>query len=469
MNVRNAPFVYFEAAALAVVCVLVYIFPGASPVRFVLQLLGVGGITYVAYTHLCRPERAGLMTLLVFWLLLAIGIILNIWYFTTYSGGTDTAPVLHNNDAAAAWNQMMAVLNGTESPVEMERRGYGTFLALLSYGGTPTISSLLNINMLAILLAIVLTGATAAKMTGGDDKRKARVATVAMLMAGGVCYFLHTGAILIKDALCCLIMAMTLYAVYATPKAIWKAPLILAAIAAAALIRTNLLPFIVLAIIIGAFSAPRRQLWVSAAMCLIAVGAYFYVSSLDVVAIPIDTGDATTIFDVNGASEKRLNAYSAVSGDYNYSSNLKKLVLLPFSLAVQFLTPLPWAFGRDIVFGPSEAYAHISYPWYALGCLLFFYLFFRIRRSPRAIASAFAFGVLATVATAFMTGGTVSRYCLPWLPYLVPGAAWLVTSGELKCKAFRRWAWAYGIILATALATVFIFLHIYSPGGWDAV
>ncbi len=469
MNVRNAPFVYFEGAALVVACILAYCFPGAGPPRLTLQMLGILAIALFTYRKLCHAEKAGQIVLLTFWSLLATGIILNTWYFTTYSGGTDTAPVLLNNDAAAAWKQMTAVLNGTESTVEIERRGYGTFLALLSFGGTPTISSALCTNMLAILLAIVLTGAATAAMLGGDEKQKARIATVAMVMAGGVCYFLHTGTILIKDASCCLIMALTLYALYAAPKAAVKTGLIVIAIAASALIRTNMLAFIILAICLGTLTAPRRQWWLAASLCILAAGTYMYVSSMNVVAIPIDMTDAQTTFQTNVGDERRLSAYSAVIGDYDFSSNLKKIVLLPFSLAVQFLTPLPWAFGRDVVFGPSEAYAHISYPWYVLGALLFFYLVFRIRRSPRTAATAFIFGVLATMATAFMTGGTVSRYCLPWLPFLVPGAAWLITSGQWRCKAFRSWVLVYGITMAVALATCFICLHIYSPGGWDAV
>ncbi len=73
-------------------------------------------------------------------------------------------------------------------------------------------------------------------------------------------------------------------------------------------------------------------------------------------------------------ANERLNAYSQVTGYYEATGVLHKIMLLPFSLCVQFLTPLPWAFGRDIVFGPSLAWSHFSLPWYALGSLLLFLL-----------------------------------------------------------------------------------------------
>jgi len=57
---------------------------------------------------------------------------------------------------------------------------------------------------------------------------------------------------------------------------------------------------------------------------------------------------------------------------------------------------------------------------------------------------------------------------LPWLPFLTPAAAWLATSGQLRTKAFRRWAIVYGVVLVAGLCAVFICLNIYSPGGWEA-
>ena len=133
-----------------------------------------------------------------------------------------------------------------------------------------------------------------------------------------------------------------------------------------------------------------------------------------------------------------------------------------------FLTPLPWAFSRAVVFGPSAAFAHISFPWYALGGILLYYAVALWRRSPRGVALSFGYGLLLTMLTAFMTGGTISRYCLPWLPALVPAAAWAWNSGSLRRRSFKIWYVVYALLMAVALCAAFAILNRYNPGGWDA-
>ncbi len=89
--------------------------------------------------------------------------------------------MLLNDDASISWAQMTAFLEDYTRVVS-HRRGYGTFLALISCGQRLTIGSLLCINMLAVLLAIVLTGAAAARMALTDDVTlRARTATLAMI------------------------------------------------------------------------------------------------------------------------------------------------------------------------------------------------------------------------------------------------------------------------------------------------
>lgn len=51
-----------------------------------------------------------------------------------------------------------------------------------------------------------------------------------------------------------------------------------------------------------------------------------------------------------GTEQPRLESYNSVLGNYNELPLWRQLVQLPVSLALQFLTPLPWAFSRDVVF-----------------------------------------------------------------------------------------------------------------------
>lgn len=456
----------WQAAAIVAVAALMAVFPGENYMPQLLRMTGAGVVAALCYRLTGNTDKAGYYTLTAFWTLLAAGLTLNIWYFTTYSGGTPDAPVLLNDDASISWAQMTAFLEDTNSGIVSHRRGYGTFLALISCGQRLSIGSLLCINMLAVLLAIVLTGAAAARMARTDDaKLRARTATLAMIFTGGVCYFLASGAILIKDAICQLIMAVVLFTFYGRSLKMTVGLLIAALVAI--LVRPNMLPFMALAALLSMPLLSRKGMAAAIIFALALCASFFWQAHQEAVVLPLDPADGNTMFYLGKDANERLNAYSQVSGYYEATGVLHKIMLLPFSLCVQFLTPLPWAFGRDIVFGPSLAWSHFSLPWYALGGLLLFF-FTKLRKAPRAVTLAFAFGVCAWCASAFMTGGTVSRYCLPWLPFLTPAAAWLVTSGQLRTKAFRRWAIVYGVVLAAGLCAVFICLNIYSPGGWEA-
>lgn len=431
-----------------------------------LELLGVGFLTTLLYRRVSAPSFAGHCVLAAAWCLLAVGLIANVWYFTTYSGGTIHDPVLINEDADIAWRQMQAVLSGTDSGIGFSRRGYGTFLALLSWHGTPDIVSELCFNMLLILSAIVMTGAAAVRLTPGVPP--ARTATAAMAMTAMVCYFLATGVILIKDALICAIMASSVYALAGLRSRLsWGGmAILLAGGLVAALVRPNLLPLVCLGMAVFAPGMDRRRIAVLAAMAVLFMALYMLTRYVGLRS-EVFSDSHTPMVDID-ENEARLTSYNSVLGPYNSLPLWRQIVQLPVSLALQFLTPLPWAFSRDVVFGPSAAFAHISYPWYALGGILLYYAAALWRRSPRGVALSFGYGLALTVLTAFMTGGTISRYCLPWLPALVPAAAWAWNSGSLRCRRFTIWYAVYAVMIAVALVCAFAILNRYTPGGWDA-
>ena len=456
--------------AIALVVLALWLLPGESLWRQLLRLIVAGGIVYFIYLKICPVNYGGKYTLLTFWTILSIGLTLNVWYFTTHSGGTVYDPVLLNDDASTAWTQMLATMQGSDSGVYPTRRGYGELLALLSIGGRARIDTLLIFNMMATLIAIVLTGAATARMcsqTGG--KGSARVCTAALIMCGAVAYFLMTGTILIKDAMCCMTMALTLFALFGRSRIWLRVGLLLIAGAISYAIRPNFLIFIILAIVIEEAFAKRRHIAAFAAVSVLFVALYLWKSAFGTVALPFEASDMSTNFIVStDETAERVKAYSTVGGDYEWNSNLKKLILLPFSLAVQFFTPLPWAFDRHIIFGPTQALSHFAMPWYALGGIILYYPFKAWKNSPRGVKASFIFAVVAWCATAFMTGGTVSRYCLPWLPFLVPSAAWVIASGAWKEKTFKRWALIYCALIVIALIVIYTVINHYSPDGWVA-
>lgn len=104
------------------------------------------------------------------------------------------------------------------------------------------------------------------------------------------------------------------------------------------------------------------------------------------------------------------------------------------------------------MFGPTMAYAHMSFARYAVcGVLLYFAARqFGENRAPRAILKFGIVGVVFYIAAAYQFGGTISRYGIPLLPLLVPCAAYACVKYRHE-RAFGIWALAYTIIMTAAL------------------
>lgn len=470
MKSLSNTFSYATIGSLGLIGIALCIFPGAPLWSSLFQMLGILVITLFVYRKVCPETAAGRWILLAVWTILGIGFAANVWYFTTYSGGTLEDPVLYNDDASKVWKQLILLRNGLEfDGIRMAR--YALLISWIECGSTPTINSLIMNNILVTLLTIVITGAFTAQICGDNDlSYRRKISTLSMGLISAVCYFVASGVIIIKDAPMCLTMASILYALSLLTHGNYRyRPWILLVIfiPIAWLVRPNLIPFIFLAILIFAPFIQRNK-WYGLCGIIILLGLLFIESKYNCYTPDLIKQDGTSLFDIHTGDEPRLAAYETISPNYESLNIWQRLIRMPFSLVVQFLTPLPWAFTRDIVFGPSMIYAHISYPWYLIGGIVLFYIFRCLFKSPRLIAASVIFGLCATMATAFVTGGTVSRYCLLWLPALIPGASWVIASGRWRKKDFKIWSIVYitGIILG--LIIVFAALNIYSPGGWTA-
>ena len=104
------------------------------------------------------------------------------------------------------------------------------------------------------------------------------------------------------------------------------------------------------------------------------------------------------------------------------------------------------------------AVAHISYFWYLAGALIIYWIFGCAYRAPRRQQLTVVWGVILTVITAYMSSGRISRYCLPYLPLLLPAAAIVA----LDCRRRRSlWIWlaVFAALLLTALLICYSMQH----------
>lgn len=456
-----------QIIAIVLISALLAIFPGASFVGVLLELVAVYFISYLLLQRLSKGAKGARYALLAIWTLMSIGMVLNINWFTIANDGTVVDPVLLNDDANCAWVQLQSLLSGTDSNIVLSRRGYGTFLYIINLGGTPTIDSLLCVNMLAILIAIILTAAVCAEILGGYKKSK--VFSTAMILLGSVSCFIGSGVLLIKDAICCLMIVASFYAVFAEKNGTTSLVVMMVSTLLCLLIRPQMLLFMVMIPMVGIFLNNKNR-GIYTMLIVLMIAAYIYIVNQEYSALPFDANNGTSRFDINIGPQGRLAAYSAVSANYEQISIFGRIIRLPFSFAVQWLTPLPWAFGRDMVFGPSQAWMHVSFMWYAVGGMGLYCLIFKLKNMPRKASWSLIISFTAMLAIAFVTGGTVSRYCLPWIPAMIPAATWLVVSNNYKTKSFKVWAIAYGTLMLIAAAVAITVLSISNGGQtWEAI
>lgn len=469
------------AVAAAIVAAMLILFPGGQPwpATFVLTA-AAGAVAFGALRLLCPRSNASDCILLAAWTLLGIGLALNAWWFTTANGGTPRQPVFYNDDAAIVWQQLKAVVDGGDA-YGIRSRGYALFLSILCFGKMPAVQTVLVINVLMTLLSIVFAGAAACRCIDGDNdgdndsaaaRRRRTISAAAMTAMAANCYFLSSGALIIKDAACTMLMSLLLLllACLRCPRQRTAAILLVPLCAAICIVRPHMLLFAMLAMALWILAVKAKQRCVIGVALLLSAAAYVVAlragHSSELIR---DSGaDADISFYVGDNDDPRLAAYSAISPRYDNLDIDRKLVRLPFSLAVQYFTPLPWAFGRHTAFGPAQAWAHMAYPWYATGAVFLFYCLFCFRASPLPVRLSALFAIAAWICTAYTTGGTVSRYCLPWLPFIALPAAWVVAAGKWRSPAFRRWCIASAIVLATVLITIYLTINRYSPDGWTA-
>lgn len=419
----------------------------------------VGGIVidYVAIALLHRKigRRVDTLLLLTAATVSMCLVVLNINYFTIAAGGTASHPVLLNTDAARDWSWACYHLYGDVEPVGQWCLHEYLYVALMWLFGRD-ITVLIVFCSLCYVASIAVMGAIGRRLTGD-----CRIGTATMAIALLMFYLLAQSAVLIKDCAVTLTMAVVMFITIKWKQnervTIASALILAASLTFLGLIRTNYLAFVIAGFFMmsmGAKPQVRKAFWISIGVCVVAyflfrfeqynwngrIGLTNYVNA--------DNG--TYLLISNEASAPFEN----VIGDYGRLPIYFKILLLPLTVGLQFLLPLPWGMERHIIFGPSQALAHIGFAWYIAGAMIVYWLFKCYKHSNREMQVTVLFGVLMTVMTAYMTSGRISRYCLTYLPMLLPAAAWVA----VKCyreRSLRLWLTIFIVLLALALGACF--------------
>lgn len=446
------------AACFIAVALVAYALPGAGIgvsvaayaviIAAALATLRASGIDSIA-TRSIALVSSTLSTILV---------IINVNYFTVATGHTVADPLLQNFDAMRDWSWACHMAFGDDQPdLFVSGMSYATAGILWLFG--RSIAYPIFFVSLCYAIAIVMIGSIAYRLTDRRD-----VATTAMVMGAMMCFLLAHSSVLVKDLpVTCTtaIIVDRIVCIYRQRRSlnIKDIALLTPTLALLLILRHNMSFMIAVGcalFLIGA--APRTRLSLITLAVTVLIGGQI----VNRVVMPSPDNIINTISADECAlmilNDEATRPWDNIVGDYTQLPFYTKLLWLPVSVAIQFLLPFPWGFERHVCYGPGVAVAHVSYFWYLAGALILYWIFARARKAPRSRQLLIAWGVVLTIITAYMSSGRIARYCLPYLPMLLPAAALVVTD----CRRQRSlWIWlsVFAILLAAVLIICYSMQH----------
>lgn len=394
---------------------------------------------------------SGAIVLLIGFTLTVCGVIVNVDYYTDVLGGSLASPVLNNYDSSVDWQRAMIYLGAPENP-ELPHRYYSAVIAVLTWIFGVDISVPLLFNSLCYVLLLVVMGAIGWQLT---ESRK--VATALMAITLCMCYLLVQSTVLIKDVPLTLVVALVVLLSIMWMKTFWwKTPwwqylAMLALMVVLQFLRVNFAPILCVGALL--FSLRFRPFSIDPRFVGVIVIATVFRWIFN--QWFVEPGSVAQIVAVKYTGsiqlfEPHTMAWDNMTGVYSQLSVFQRIAWLPMSVGVQYMIPFPWTYMSYVDFSPLMSLAHFGFPWYYAGALVVYWIFADMRHADAGMIKLVAWGVAATVATAYVTGGHASRYCLPYLPMLLPAAAWVVCH-DLHRRKLWIWLGIFTVLLVVAL------------------
>lgn len=463
MNWNNRVFVAAQIAYVAVIIAASALMPGADIVSTATAMVGVWVLTSIVYRRFGACNNAGWWTLLAATSILSVGVIANVHYFTTVLGGTTAEPVLCNADAHRYYYDALEWYGSPDGiPTRLSHRGYGLLISGLWHITGVTIVSPLILNMTLTLLCIIMSGIICRKLICGNTSHDAgQISTCAMIMTASVCYYLNSGTLLLKEAplgfsltLCFIGISQLMYPVSdkRTQVNLWICFNI--GLLFVTLLRFTFSFYILAAIVIFSFKN-KDNLRVKMIMMLTCIAVC--VTAKSILGSQYETSNIITGNTLSSSffyDEPQHQAHNELFNGYFDFPWWKKLLLTPVSAGVQFLIPFPWGFDLYKDFGYTLAYARIGFPWYIIGGMIIYYIFFSLKKSPAPLRYTIIWAALMWLIPAYLFAGTVSRYTLPLIPMLIPAAVYTFAEYRNR-RSFHIYSIVFITLLAIALATGF--------------
>ena len=350
-------------------------------------------------------------------------------YFSTVAvGATFEHPIL-SGDAKGYFSQALYFYDGSHEAVPMTFYGTSLLMAAIWHllGVSLAWPLVLNVSCTLAAMAVYAWAAQALMRRAAPDADAATVVAVALLILTTWGYFCAVGASMLKEAQVFLPMslvfaALTLFTGPSAHRHRWHTVALLAVgCTVLALVRAKFLYFVGLGVVMAAATAQGRRQWRTAAALFAVVFAAWLLGNVTAghrytVAVQMQTIAGHEMLRQSFGIKQVL---IGIIGDYYSLGQVHRLLLTPFSMAVQYIIPFPWgASGVSL----GEFVSRSPWGWYAAGGLaLFYYGYASWRGQPLGLLAWWPVAVAAIIA--HLTAGTVSRYMLVFRPMLLPAVA----------------------------------------------
>lgn len=286
-------------------------------------------------------------------------------------------------------------------------------------------------NMTFTMTSVVLTGMMTRRLLA--HRIPVSPATLVFGAISLMCllmFYITSGVTILKEAPSFLSMTMGGYALSSMMAAdderrhLWRDIVIFAAACLLmAVVRTTFLYFLAWGVVVITIPHWRRDWIVSLCMLVLiavfmVIGNHFADYSFNRHAEIMGGGwNMQRTFNTEKAYDKSL------LGFYFLYSPWHRLLMLPMTMAMQFILPfpVPWV----PVTEHNEPYlllflTRVTYGWYLFGGTVLFYCLFMSWRRGYNIGIWAWWPVTIFIGLAYVMGGTMSRYVLPFQPLMVP-------------------------------------------------
>ena len=316
-------------------------------------------------------------------------------------------------------------------------------------------------NMMFTMISVVFTGMLTRRVLAHRISLSPKTLVLsAMALMCLLLFYLTSGVTILKEGFTFLSIAMGGYAISSMVAADeerqhpWHdIALFVIACVLMAIVRTTFLYFLALGVVIMALPHWRRD-WVLA-LCLLGliavlmvVGNYFAAYSFNRHVEIVDGGwNMQRAFNTDKAYNKSF------LGFYFLYSPWHRLLMLPITMGMQFILPfpIPWM-------PPSDEpyllcfFTRMTYGWYLFGGTALFYCLFVSWRRLDNIGVWPWWPVIVYMGMAYVMGGTMARYMLPFQPLMVPMVLYVlyrVYQGRWR-KSYIIWIVALLLIMIAA-------------------